>query len=137
MDTFHVTYTYPAKADAYNLEALSGTYNAAFAADWWSHIPKSRIPVFLNALRGKLQPDSRVIIVDMLPAKNLTYLDTHYDEEGNLIHYRKLPNEEEFVVVKNYPTEDELVSCIRGFGRDIEYLTHDPLRRWMLAFSIG
>ena len=64
-------------ADAYELDRLPATYSAAFAADWWSHMPKQRIPVFLRALHGRLLPGSRVIIVDMLPAKNLTYLGTH------------------------------------------------------------
>ena len=124
-------------ADAYTLRGIPGTYNAAFAADWWSHVPKSLIPGFLKAVCGKLVPGSRVIIVDMLPAKNLTYLGTHRDEEGNLIHPRRLPSGEDFEVVKNFPTEEELVACVRGHGRDVEYRAHDGLRRWMLAFSTG
>ena len=124
-------------ADAYTLDGLPATYNAAFAADWWSHIPKSRIPAFLSAVCAKLVPGSRVIIVDMLPAKNLTYLGTHRDGEGNLIHPRKLPSGEEFEVVKNFPTEEDLATCVRGFGRDVIYRSHDRLRRWMLAFSTG
>ena len=99
-------------------------------------MPKSKIPVFLRALSGRLEPDSRVIIVDMLPAKNLTFLDTRTDDEGNLIHLRRLPNGEDFEVVKNFPTEQELGACVRDFGRDIEYKAHDTLRRWMLAFTI-
>jgi 2-polyprenyl-3-methyl-5-hydroxy-6-metoxy-1,4-benzoquinol methylase len=122
-------------ADAYKLDRLRGTYSAAFAADWWSHIPKRLIPVFLGALCGRLRPGSRVIIVDMLPARNLTYLGTHLDDDGNTIHSRKLPGGQEFEIVKNFPDEQELVSSVEDFGRDIEYRAHDPLRRWMLTFG--
>jgi demethylmenaquinone methyltransferase/2-methoxy-6-polyprenyl-1,4-benzoquinol methylase len=124
-------------ADAYALEGLDRSFTAAFAADWWSHIPKSRIPVFLGAVCGKLLPGSRVIIVDMLPTRNLTYLGTHRDEEGNLIHPRKLSSGETYEVVKNFPTEQELAACVKGFGRDMVYLNHDGLRRWGLIFTTG
>jgi demethylmenaquinone methyltransferase/2-methoxy-6-polyprenyl-1,4-benzoquinol methylase len=120
--------------DAYHLDGLSGKYTAAFAADWWSHIPKSCVPVFLTALCARLEPGSRVIMIDMLPAENLNFLGTYYDEEGNRINLRRLPSGEEFEVVKNFPTEEELVSSIEGFGREVEYRTHDPLKRWMLSF---
>jgi demethylmenaquinone methyltransferase/2-methoxy-6-polyprenyl-1,4-benzoquinol methylase len=123
-------------ADAYRLDGLSGTYNAAFAADWWSHIPKSRIPVFLTALCARLEPGSRVIMIDMLPAENLDFLGTYYDEEGNRINLRRLPSGEEFEIVKNFPTEEELMSSIEGFGREVEYRTHDSLKRWMLSFVV-
>ena len=90
-------------ADGYTLDGITGVYSAAFAADWWSHMPKSKIPEFLRAVCSRLLHGSRVIIVDMLPARNLTYLGTYRDEEGNLIHPRKLPTGEEFEVVKNFP----------------------------------
>jgi 2-polyprenyl-3-methyl-5-hydroxy-6-metoxy-1,4-benzoquinol methylase len=123
-------------ADAYSLCGLADDYDVAFAADWWSHIPRSKIPVFLRAVRQRLRPDSRMIIVDMLPARNLTYLGTHLDDEGNLIHPRRLPDGEDFEIVKNFPSEEDLRSCVGGFGRDVQYQAHDPLRRWVLTFAI-
>lgn len=123
--------------DAYSLDRLSGTYNVAFAADWWSHIPRSRIPLFLNTLCERLAPGSRVIMIDMLPAEDLTFLGTYRDKEGNRINFRKLPSGEEFEVVKNFPTEQELVSSVEGFGGKVEYRIHDRLRRWMLTFVTG
>ena len=124
-------------ADAYRLDRLSGSYNVAFAADWWSHIPKSWIPLFLNTLCERLAPDSRVIMIDALPAESLAFLGTYSDKEGNRINLRRLPNGEEFEVVKNFPTEEELMSSAERFGDEVEYRTHDQLRRWMLTFVTG
>jgi ubiquinone/menaquinone biosynthesis C-methylase UbiE len=41
-------------ADAYDLGGLCGQFDAAFAADWWSHIPKAWIRPFLDGLLAKL-----------------------------------------------------------------------------------
>jgi ubiquinone/menaquinone biosynthesis C-methylase UbiE len=122
-------------ADAYDLGAVEGSFDAAFAADWWSHIPKSALRAFVSGLRRKLDPRSRVIIIDMLPREELDRWFSHYDDDGNLIHKRTFPNGEVFEVVKNFPTERELEEVLTGLADGVEYHEHDALRRWMLTFT--
>ena len=122
-------------ADAYRLGALEGSFDAAFAADWWSHIPRSALRTFVSGLRDKLDPRSRVIIIDMLPSEELARWFSHYDDDGNLIHKRTFPDGEVFEVVKNFPTEPELKEVLDGLAYDIEYREHDALRRWMVSFT--
>ncbi|UCD63370.1 MAG: class I SAM-dependent methyltransferase [Candidatus Zixiibacteriota bacterium] len=121
-------------ADAYRLKGIRGPYETAFAADWWSHIPKSRLPVFLNALHRKLKPGSSVVFVDMLPNRDLHRMFSHYDEEGNLIQRRLLPDGQQFHVVKNFPTRQELFESLAGQAQDIEYHEHHALNRWVLIY---
>jgi demethylmenaquinone methyltransferase/2-methoxy-6-polyprenyl-1,4-benzoquinol methylase len=120
--------------DAYDLTAVDGGYDAAFAADWWSHIPKSAIPGFVRSVTGKLKPGSLVVMLDMLHREIFDQFFSHYDDEGNRIGRRQLPNGEVFHVVKNFPTEEELRQLLSGLVDDVDYREHDALRRWLLTF---
>ena len=123
-------------ADAYTLENVPGTFTAAFAADWWSHIPKSNIAQFVEGLHRRLCPGAKVVFIDMMPSESLDRMFSHYDNEGNLIHKRTLPDGQQFYVVKNFPTEEELRDVLDGLADDIEYYEHWSLRRWMLIYSL-
>jgi demethylmenaquinone methyltransferase/2-methoxy-6-polyprenyl-1,4-benzoquinol methylase len=122
-------------ADAYDLGKIDGSFDAAFAADWWAHIPKAALRTFITGLKDRLRPRSRVIIVDMLPREELNRWFSHYDDDGNLIHKRDFPDGEVFEVVKNFPTEAELLEVLSGFADDVKYREHEALRRWMLTFT--
>jgi demethylmenaquinone methyltransferase/2-methoxy-6-polyprenyl-1,4-benzoquinol methylase len=122
-------------ADAYALDTVDGTFNAGFAADWWSHIPKSAARDFAVGFVRKLEPNSRVVLIDMLPREELDRMFSHYDEEGNLIHRRAFGDGEVFEVVKNFPTEDELLETFAGLARNLRYREHDDLRRWVLTLT--
>lgn len=122
-------------ADAYALQKTEGKYTLAFAADWWSHIPRSMIPAFVEGLHTKLVKEAKVIFVDMLPSESLDRMFSHYDEEGNLIHKRSLSDGKEFYVVKNFPTEKELKEVFKGLVKDFEFYQHLPLKRWVLTYT--
>jgi demethylmenaquinone methyltransferase/2-methoxy-6-polyprenyl-1,4-benzoquinol methylase len=122
-------------ADAYKLGKIRKKFDAAFAADWWSHIPRSKIPIFLNCLHKRLKPGSPVIFVDMLPNKHLHRMFSHYDDEGNLIHLRDVPDGGQYYVVKNFPTEEELRQIFDGITDDFSYHEHLALQRWVFSYK--
>lgn len=122
-------------ADAFKLRSLEGKYEAAFAADWWSHIPRSKLNGFLKGLHQKLRPGARVVFVDMMPCDSQHRMFSHYDDEGNLIHRRKLPSGETYYVVKNFPTEKEILQTLDGMAGRVEYHEHLAMRRWILTYT--
>jgi len=122
--------------DAYNLDKIEGTYSAAFAADWWSHIPKARIRPFLDALHGKLRKGARVIFIDMLPVSSLEIDSYYYDKAGDFVRKRALPDGSEFHVIKNFPTENEIRDTLNNIATDIRFHEHLNLQRWVLSYSL-
>jgi SAM-dependent methyltransferase len=124
-------------ADAYTLDCIDGRFTAAFAADWWSHIPLAAVPAFVASLAGKLESGSTVVLLDMLPREELNRMFSHYDDEGNRISRRLLPNGEVFHVVKNFPTEHDLLRAFEGKVSEIQYREHDALRRWVLMLTLS
>ncbi len=91
------------EADAYTLDGIPSGFTGAFAADWWSHVPRSMLAPFLEVLHGRLQPGARVVFVDMLPRDHPDLTPYRHDDEGNAICRRTLPDGSTFDVVKNFP----------------------------------
>lgn len=122
-------------ADAYELNGIDKKFSVAFAADWWSHIPKSKIRNFIETLHSKLLPNSKVIFIDMLPNPELDKMFSHIDEEGNVIQRRELPNGKTYQVVKNFPAKEELLDCLEHYATEIDYYEDKNLLRWILTYT--
>src|SRR5215470_1367014 len=52
------------KADAISLEGVPAGCDALFAGFWWSHVRKSELVKFVANLAAKVEPGSRVVILD-------------------------------------------------------------------------
>lgn len=128
--TFKVT-------DAYTLEGIQGVFSAAFAAGWFSHIPKSRVPAFLRQLHTRLKPGANVMFVGMKWREHPDLAITRSDEEGNLYSKRRLPDGREFEVIKNYPAKLEFNRYLQDIGTNVVYREHQGLLRWMLAYRVS
>lgn len=122
-------------ADAYRLDGIAGGFTAAFAADWWSHVPLSRMGAFIETLHGKLRPGARVVVLDMLRSPELEKWFSHIDDEGNVVQKRTLPNGRTYRVIKNFPSERELRDRLGNRAVDIEYREDKALLRWVLTYS--
>lgn len=124
------------KADAYQLEGIEEAFDTAFMADWWAHIPKGRLSIFLENLHRKLRPSGLVIVVDMLPYELPDDETERFDDDGNRIHERTLPDGGSFSVVKNYPSRQELVDTISQYADEFHYWQNQALKRWFLVYRL-
>jgi SAM-dependent methyltransferase len=122
--------------DAYRLGDLSGCFTGAFAADWWSHVPRSLLGAFLSGLHSCLVGGAPVAFVDMMPRSHPDLEPYRYDGEGNAICRRMLPDGRSFDVVKNFPSRAEVLDAVGGLGRSPNYREWHDLKRWMLAYSV-
>ena len=132
----HVTFQL---ADAYSLDQVPGTFTAAFAVWWWSHIPKSRVRVFLLSLHRRLIPGAFVLFVDQLEyeVSSLSGLaaQRHQDSDGNIIEQRVLSDGRDYNIVKNFPMEQELVAALSGLAADIQYRERSEEKHWELTYN--
>jgi SAM-dependent methyltransferase len=120
-------------ADAYSLESVTGAFTAGFAHWWWSHVPKSKLPVFLDAFHGRLEDGALVLLADHLREG---WQEQKYDTEGNSLDLRTLPDGREFEVVKNFPTCDEVVGLLARFAENVDYVAHPELRMWTVTYIV-
>lgn len=113
--------------DAYALDSLSGTFDAAFAGFWWSHIRLEDQKAFLNGLHRRLTPGSRIVLVDNQYVAGSNHPITRTDAAGNTFQERTLASGERHEVLKNFPTASALRTVLVSAGgcavdvRTLEY----------------
>jgi demethylmenaquinone methyltransferase/2-methoxy-6-polyprenyl-1,4-benzoquinol methylase len=118
-------------ADAYTLEGVPRGFNAAFAHGWWSHMPKKNTESFLTSLHCKLITGALVLFNDQLPYDGF-YRER--DDEGNTLEQRLLPNGRSFMIVKNFPDEQEIYNALAGFAEDIRYTRLPAEEHWEVVY---
>ena len=104
------------QADAFALPATLGSFDAAFAGLWLSHVPRERRREFLAGLHARLAPGARVALIDNTEAQCRDLPIVEQDADGNTYQLRALPDGSTHRVLKNFPAEPELRSMIDGIG---------------------
>jgi SAM-dependent methyltransferase len=112
----HVTLTV---ADAYQLPDIPRTFSVGMAMLWWSHIHKQRRREFLSHFTGRLAPGALVLMFDQFYIEGLSNPISRSDEWGNLYTVRALPNGANYEIVKNYPTDKELIDTFSEFYEEV------------------
>ena len=110
-----------AEADAYALPDRLGRFDGAFAGLWLSHVPRRRIPEFLESLHARLEPGAVVVMIDNneVQLKDLPIAET--DGHGDSWQHRPLRDGSVHRVLKNFPTKVELESMVAGAAESSEY----------------
>jgi cyclopropane fatty-acyl-phospholipid synthase-like methyltransferase len=120
--------------DAYALGGAGRGFTGAFAADWWSHVPRSLCGAFLDGLHRCLAAGARVVFLDMLPSDHVDLRPYRHDSEGNAICRRTLPDGRAFDVVKNFPGREEVLASLAGRSGEAEHEAWPELGRWLVTY---
>jgi SAM-dependent methyltransferase len=102
--------------DAYDLPADRGGFGGAFAGFWFSHVPRRRQRAFLAGLARALAPGAKVVLLDNLYVAGSSLPVTGTDEDGNTYQTRQLADGSLHRVLKNVPSEAELLELVAGLG---------------------
>ncbi len=121
--------------DAYSIDTLTSRYDTVFAADFFSHIPKTKIDSFLLSLHKVMQPKSQIIFLDMSVKREFQQETVYIDSDENRVSKRELPDGTSYDVVKNFHSEYELLSIFSKFGNNISYTEIKSLKRWMITYQ--
>jgi len=119
-------------ADAYTLDGVSGPFTAAFSQFWWSHVPMSKLRLFLNTLHSKLKPGALVMFLDDLPYDHSG--GRRVDEAGDLLEERVLRNGDKFEIIKNFPSESDINDTLAGSSEQVSYKQFRAFGYWTLSY---
>jgi SAM-dependent methyltransferase len=117
--------------DAYRLPATAGSFDAAFAGFWWSHVPRAQLPVFLDGLHATLASGSPVVFLDNRYVEGSSTPLAAPDDEGNTYQDRPLADGSVHRVMKNFPTPAELREVLSGRAVEIE------VREWPYFWAVA
>ena len=121
--------------DAYALEEIKQTFNAAFAGLWVSHVPKQDLADFIQLLNGRLEAGASVLFIDNSREQCVRLPITYTDDKGNTYQNRKLADGTAHRVLKNFPTEAELLAATKDVSSDHEYLQLENF--WLFKYRIS
>jgi len=120
-------------ADAYDLPDALGQFEGAFAGFWWSHVPVREQARFLDSLDRRLLPGAKVVLLDNLYVEGSSTPVSRRDEDGNTYQRRRLADGSEHVVLKNFPTEQQLRDAVRECGRNMKFVRLEYY--WVFVFE--
>jgi SAM-dependent methyltransferase len=121
------------RADAYRLDLIPGIFDAILSVDWLAHVPISRMEGFLSGAIHRVRAGSPLLFIDQLPKEHS--LTGVFDEEGNHIQKRSLPDGSVFRVIKHYFSDDEIAGLFAGFAGDLSIQRFPECRRLIVTFT--
>ena len=121
-----------AQGDAYALPDFGRKHDAFFAGFWWSHVPLARLEEFLAGAAKAVAPGAIIAFLDNRYVEGSSTPVARRDKEGNTYQTRKLDDGSAHDVLKNFPTERELIERASGHGQDVqvEWLEY----YWLLVY---
>lgn len=124
-----------ALGDAYDLSRELGSFDAAFAGFWFSHVPRRRRKEFLNGLHPLLTRGATVVLLDNVYVVGSSTPIAEVDEEGNTYQMRSLQDGSRHRVLKNFPAAAELESLIEGIGTHPRFARLDHY--WTFRYAVA
>lgn len=121
--------------DAYALPQGDKPYGAAFAGFWFSHVPLDRQLEFLAGLNSVLAPGAKVVLLDNRFVSESSSPITEQDSAGNTYQSRKLSDGSIHRVLKNFPTEEQLLAHVDHTSGESAIYTSWPYY-WALEYRV-
>ena len=110
-------------------------FEAAFAGCWWSHVPLSRLPGWLEMLHGRLPSGARVVFLDNSYVQTSSTPISRRDEAGNTYQQRTLDDGSVHEVLKNFPGRDEAVAALGARARQPQWTPYTHY--WVLSYELA
>ncbi|ENQ3108734.1 class I SAM-dependent methyltransferase [Bacillus cereus] len=122
------------QGNAYKLNQLAKTFNGAYANFWFSHIPKENIFPFLEQFHEVLERGSIVCMVDNMYNEGIggTLISKPNDE--NTYKIRPLADGQQYEIIKNYYSKEELTAIFEPFAVDLEI--HMNKCFWSVTYKV-
>jgi len=110
-------------------------FDAAFAGCWWSHVPLSVLPGWLERLHARLEPGARVVFLDNSFVQASSTPLSRRDAEGNTFQQRTLDDGSVHEVLKNFPAPAEAFAMLGERARAPRWTAR--AHYWILDYTLA
>ena len=119
--------------DAYDLPGTPKAFDAAFAGFWFSHVPRERQREFLEGLGRAIATDATVVLLDNRYVAGSSSPIAERDQAGNSYQARRLDDGSVHRVLKNFPSEAELLALVDDLGAQARVTSLEYY--WLLQYA--
>jgi SAM-dependent methyltransferase len=102
-----------AREDAFALPTQDHLCDGGMAHFWWSHVSLADQQRFLTHLASKLRKRAKLLMIDNTFATGSTPI-ARRDALGNTYQRRRLASGDDYEILKNFPTGEELRRSLEG-----------------------
>jgi ubiquinone/menaquinone biosynthesis C-methylase UbiE len=120
--------------DAYRLPFAARTFEGAVAIDWLAHVPAGRVDRFLDSVHAVVRPGGRVVFCDQLPGP--TSFTGVFDDEGNHLQERVLPDGSCHRVIKHFRSDEEFRRLFSSHSECVDIESFPDCRRVVAAYTL-
>jgi demethylmenaquinone methyltransferase/2-methoxy-6-polyprenyl-1,4-benzoquinol methylase len=120
------------RGSVYDIPDFGRRHDALFAGFWWSHVPLGKLDLFLKSILSSVAPGALIAFLDNRYVPGSSTPVSRHDTEGNAYQLRKLEDGSSHEVLKNFPTESELIQRAShyGWGAHVDLFEH----YWLLTY---
>lgn len=120
------------RGNAWNIPDYGRRHDALFAGFWWSHVLLEDLDRFLAQALGAVAPGALIAFLDNRYVEGSSTPVARRDASGNSYQLRKLDDGSSHEVLKNFPTEGELIkrASRHGWGAHVDLFGHYWLLTW-------
>ena len=123
------------RGDAFALNVLPGQFDAAVANFWLSHVSKDRVGDFLEGLSRRLGSGARVVMADNVYLPGCGGELVTDDSSVDSYKRRKLEDGSEYLVLKNYYSEDQLRELFAAHATDLTVRVAKHF--WWVSYTVA
>jgi ubiquinone/menaquinone biosynthesis C-methylase UbiE len=123
------------RADAYDLGSLEGTFGGGLANFWFSHVPRARIPEFLDGLHRRLGKGGRTFMADNCYQTGVGGELVQIEGSADSFKRRHLSDGTAHLILKNYYDREQLSSIFGPAARSLKVQIGQCY--WWLSYEIA
>jgi len=120
------------RGSAYEIPDFGRAHDTLLAGHWWSHVPLDRLDAFLGAAMRAVAPGALMAFFDNRYVEGSSTPLSRRDAQGNSYQARRLDDGSTHEVLKNFPSESDLIqrASRHGWGAHVEQLQYYWLLTW-------
>jgi SAM-dependent methyltransferase len=120
------------RGSAYEIPDFGRRHDALFAGFWWSHVPLEKLDGFITDCLAAVAPGALIAFLDNRYVEGSSTPLARRDARGNAYQLRSLDDGSTYEVLKNFPSESELIQRVSriGWGANVELLDYYWLLTW-------
>ena len=122
-------------ADVYTSPLPKQPFDAGFGGFIWSHVPLIQLPDVIASFHQTIKKGGRVVWIDNRYVPGSSTPITKLDDVGNTYQRRRLRSGEEHLVLKNFPSEEELQNAVEDCASNVQIIRLSYF--WILTYVVA